>query len=88
MDNKQNRNKNGSGSHHSELDLRNDSGHLAQPILAVEHEDQAQHEDAEHVQGQRDEEEEEEPIVAPPDAVVHPRTVVVECLRMGEEKAE
>lgn len=87
MDNKQNRNKNGSGSH-SELDLRNDSGHLAQPILAVEHEDQAQHEDAEHVQGQRDEEEEEEPIVASANAIVNPRTVVVECLRMGEEKAE
>lgn len=70
--------------------LRNDSGHLAQPILAVEHKHQAEHEDAQHVQGQRDEEEEEEPVVPPADAVVHPRAVVVERLcvvREGESAA-
>lgn len=37
-------------------------------------------EDAQHVDGQRDEEEEKEAIVSPPDAIVHPRTVVVERL--------
>lgn len=60
--------------------LRNYGGHLAQTILVVQHEDQAQDEDAQHVQGERDEEEEEEPIVPAADAIVHPRAVMVERL--------
>lgn len=71
---------------HQSCNLRNDGGHLSQSIFPVEHKDQAQDEYAQHVDGQRDEEEEEEAIVPSPDAVVHPRAVVVERLwvRRGE----
>lgn len=65
------------------IDLRHNTGHLAQSILSIQHKDQAQHEYAEHVQGQRDEEEEEEPIVPATNAIIYPRTVVVECLCGG-----
>lgn len=42
---------------------------------------EAEPKDAQHVDGQRDEEEEKEAIIPPPDAIVHPRTVVVERLQ-------
>lgn len=65
--------------------LRNDCGHLAQAILAVQHKDQTQNKYAEHVQRERDEEEEEEAVVPPPNAVVHPGAVVVECLEWRKQ---
>lgn len=49
-------------------------------LLLLEDVDQREREDAQHVDRQRDQEEEEEPVVPPADAVVHPRTVVIECL--------
>lgn len=51
-----------------------------QGLVVVHDEVQTEPEDAQHVYGERDEEEEEEAVVAPPDAVVHPRAVVVERL--------
>jgi hypothetical protein len=43
--------------------------------------DEAEDEDGGHVDGQRDEEHEEVAVVPAPDAVVHPRAVVVENLQ-------
>lgn len=53
----------------------------SQPLQMVEHEEQAEGEDAHHVGAQRQQEEEEVAVVAPPDAVVHPGAVVVKILK-------
>lgn len=49
-------------------------------VLVVQDVDQAQGKDGDHVRAQKDQEEEEVAVVAPPDAVVHPRAVVVKRL--------
>lgn len=46
----------------------------------IEHIVQTESERVQHVHRQRAQEEEEEPIVATPDAIVHPRTMVIERL--------
>ena len=43
--------------------------------------EQGQAEDTHHVEGERQQEEEEVTVVSPPHTVVHPRTVVVKCLK-------
>lgn len=47
----------------------------------MEDEDEAEGENSHHVDAQRQQEEEEVAVIPPPDAVVHPGTVVVEVLR-------
>lgn len=54
--------------------------HLRPAVAMSQHIEQTQTERVQHMHGQRHQKEEEEPIVAPADAVVHPRTVVVERL--------
>lgn len=62
-------------------DHSHDRFHLGQLVLLLlQHVDQRQGEDAQHVDRQRDQKEEEEAIVPPADAVVHPRAVVVKGL--------
>jgi len=61
---------------------------LSQFVLALEHVQQREDEYAQHVHGEGDEKEEEEAIVPAADAVVDPRTVMIEGLffltRMGK----
>ena len=61
--------------------IREDVVEREEPVPVVEHEDERQPKDAEHVQREREEEEEEVAVVTPPHAVVHPRAVVVERLQ-------
>lgn len=55
----------------------------SQPLGVVQHVDQAEGDDAHHVRAERQQEQEEVTVVAPPDAVVDPWTVVVKVLGKG-----
>ena len=61
-------------------DHGHDGGGLRQTLLVVEHMDETQHEDTDHVKGQADQEHEEVSVVSPPDAVVDPRTMMIKYL--------
>lgn len=65
--------------------IRNDGVDLRQLLLAVEHEDEAQREDACHVHTQWDQEHEEVAVVTTSYAVVYPWTVMVKCLQMPQQ---
>ena len=56
--------------------------YLGERFLLVKDVYEAEDENGCHVNGQRDEEHEEVAVVAPPDAVVHPRAVMVEDLKI------
>ena len=66
--------------------IPDDVGDFGKVVLVIPDKDHAEPEDAEHVNGEREKELEEEAIVPPTDAVVHPRTVVVECLHTAKRK--
>ena len=52
----------------------------AQLVLVLKHIDKAEGKEAEHVDGERNKKLEEVAVVAPTDAVVHPRAVMVKHL--------
>lgn len=60
--------------------IRDGAFQLPQLIRVVQHIQEAEGEDADHVTRQRQQEQEEVAVVPPPDAVVHPGAVVVEVL--------
>lgn len=47
----------------------------------MQNEYQAQRKNADHVKTERYEKEKEEPIITPPNAVIHPRTMMIKCLK-------
>ena len=59
----------------------NEDGRLGQGVPLVEDVHEAHDEDGGHVGREGEQEHEEVAVVSPPDAVVHPRTMVVEDLR-------
>jgi len=60
--------------------IRDSGVQRCQSLAVVENEDEAEGENAHHVDAQRQQEEEEVAVVPPANAVVHPGTVVVEVL--------
>lgn len=60
--------------------IRDKAVQAPQVILVVQDIHEAQGEHANHVNGERQQKQEEVAIVPPPDAVVHPRTVMVKVL--------
>ena len=65
----------------ADSDDGDEDGGLGEGVPLVEDVDEAHDEDGGHVGREGEQEHEEVAVVSPPDAVVHPRTMVVEDLR-------
>ena len=66
--------------------LRNDGIDSSEVVFLLQDEIEAQTEDGNHVQTEGGEEHEEISVVPPPDAVVDPRAMMVECLKETTQK--
>lgn len=66
--------------------IRDSAVQLPQFIHVVQDVYEAKGEDTDHVTCQRQQKQEEIAVVSPPDAVVHPRTVMVKVLRRDDVK--
>lgn len=66
--------------------IRDGAVKLPQPVHVVQHVHEAEGEDADHVDGERQQEQEEVAVVSPPDAVVDPGAVMIEILTELKKK--
>lgn len=76
----QSKNRDGQDADKSNQAKGDDRGHLRQPILMLDKIVGREAEHGRHVKRERQEEEEKVAVIPPSDAIIHPRTVMVECL--------
>lgn len=88
METGQAENRHGQNADQNDQTKRDDGGYLCQSILVLYQIIGREAKDGRHVDRQRNEEQEEIAIIPSTDAVVHPRTVMVERLKHFPNRTE